>query len=346
MITRERQPPNLEMPFHTLDGAITPTENFYVRCHFPIPQINPDSWSLRIEGAVDQPAQFSLTDLKRFPRETMMATLECAGNGRIFLAPKVKGVQWELGAVGNCEWTGIRLSHLLEEAGIRSGAREVILEGADKGTIAELPRPTGEIHFARSVPIAKAMDDVLLALEMNGRPLTPAHGYPLRAIVPGWYGMASVKWLQRIVVTDEPFHGYYQTIDYAYWRRDKSGPVLVPLAQMSPKAQIARPQSNETIPVGTKYLVKGAAWGGEGGISKVEVSFDRGSSWEEASFNSPSVRHSWRLWSFTWHPTKPGNYTLLARATDCRGQTQPLDRNTDHGTYRIDHCLPVEVQVH
>ena len=161
-----------------------------------------------------------MTNCRNCRRKRFPATLECAGNSRVFLVPKVKGTQWELGAVGNAEWTGVSLGELLRQAGVKSGAIEVILEGADSGAIAEPPRPAGKIHFARSIPLGKAMDDVLLAFRMNGQPLAPAHGFPLRAIVPGWYGMAAVKWLQRVVVTDRPFNGYYQTVDYAFWKKD------------------------------------------------------------------------------------------------------------------------------
>jgi DMSO/TMAO reductase YedYZ molybdopterin-dependent catalytic subunit len=345
MITREKQPPNLEMPFGELDGFITATECFYVRCHFPIPEIDAGTWRLSLEGLMNKPGQFSLEDLQKLPRETITATLECAGNGRVFLVPKVKGVQWELGAVGNAEWTGIRLGDLLELTKIREGAHEVILEGADKGTIAEPPRPAGEVHFARSVPIAKAMNDVLLALEMNGQPLTPAHGSPLRAVVPGWYGMASIKWLQRIIVSDQPFNGYYQTVDYAFWQRNHSGPTLIPLTEMQPKAQIARPENSEVISAVKTYLIKGAAWTTNAEITKVELSFDGGNSWRTAILDKESKKNAWRLWHFEWNAPDAGKHTLLARATDSRGGVQPLERNADNGTYMINHCLPIDVEV-
>jgi DMSO/TMAO reductase YedYZ molybdopterin-dependent catalytic subunit len=345
MITREKQPPNLEMPFGELDGFITPTERFYVRCHFPIPEIDAGTWRLSLEGLMNKPGQFSLEDLRKLRHETITTTLECAGNGRVFLVPKVKGVQWELGAVGNAEWTGIRLGDLMELTKIREGAHEVILEGADKGTIAEPPRPAGEIHFARSVPIAKAMNDVLLAFEMNGHALTPAHGFPLRAVVPGWYGMASIKWLQRIIVTEEPFNGYYQTVDYAFWKRNGTGPTLAPLTEMQPKAQIARPQDSEAIRAGSDYLIKGTAWSGEAEISRVEISLDNGKSWSQTILEGESKKNVWRLWHFEWNAPEPGKHTLLARAADSRGRVQPLQRDADYGTYVINHCLPIEVEV-
>jgi len=196
MITREKEPPNLEMPFSALDGFVTPNEQFYVRCHFPIPKINERDWRLKIEGKVARPFAVTMDDLRQMPAHTITATLECAGNSRVFLVPKVKGVQWELGAIGNAEWTGVRLRDLLQRAGMADEAREIVLEGADNGTIAEPPRPAGKINFARSLPVEKAMDDVLLAHSMNGQPLSAAHGFPLRAIVPGACTRVEVQWLR------------------------------------------------------------------------------------------------------------------------------------------------------
>src|SRR5216110_2754246 len=176
MITREKEPPNLEMPFSALESFVTPNERFYIRCHFPIPKINERDWRLRVGGKVARPFDVIIDDLRQMPTQTITATLECAGNRRVFLAPKVKGVQWELGAVGNAEWTGFVLADILRRVSVKSSAREVVLEGADNGAIAEPPRPIGNVHFARSLPINKAMDDVILACEMNGEPLAASHG--------------------------------------------------------------------------------------------------------------------------------------------------------------------------
>src|SRR3982751_2471274 len=208
MITRQTTPLNLEMPFSSLRDFITPNERFYVRGHFPIPEIKAETWRLKVDGAGANKLELSYAELRQMPARTITATMECAGNGRSFLEPKVKGVEWDLGAVGNAEWTGVLLRDVLERAGLQPEALEAILEGSDKGEIKEPPRPAGEIHYARSVPIGKATADVLLAYEMNGEPLTPEHGFPVRAVVPGWFGMASVKWLQRIAVSEGPF-GFY-----------------------------------------------------------------------------------------------------------------------------------------
>ena len=345
MIIREKEPANLEMPFAGLDGFITPNEQFYVRCHFPIPQIDAQNWRLKIEGAVERPLELSYDEICGMKPETIPATLECAGNSRIFLS-KAKGVQWHLGAVGNAEWTGVSLGELLRQAGIKDDAREIILEGADSGAIAEPPRPDGKIHFSRSLPKEKAMDDVLLVWKMNGEPLTPAHGYPLRAIVPGWYAMASIKWLQRIIVTKERYDGYYQTIDYSRWERTDSGPVVVPITEMQVKSQIARPEINEVIDAGTNYRVRGSAWSSQAEITKVELSTDNGASWQLVRLDPVSKPNAWRLWDFAWNtPRQPGKHTLLARATDSRGRTQPATRQENSGTYMINHYLPIEVEI-
>jgi DMSO/TMAO reductase YedYZ molybdopterin-dependent catalytic subunit len=205
----------------------------------------------------------------------------------------------------------------LERAGAGDGALEVILEGADRGEIKEAPRPPGEIHYARSLPIAKAKKDVLLAYAMNGEPLAPMRGFPLRAIVPGWFGMAAVKWLHRIIVTDKPFNGYYQSIDYTYWERRDGNPTLVPLGEMQTKAQIAQPAMGERVRAGTRYRVHGAAWGGEIPVKQVELSCDGGGSWVPVTLAGDAVPNSWRLWEFLWDvPAEAGPRTLIARATD------------------------------
>jgi DMSO/TMAO reductase YedYZ molybdopterin-dependent catalytic subunit len=346
MIIREKEPANLEMAFQSLDGFITPNDKFYVRSHFPVPTVDLGSWRLGIEGAVEHPLELSYEELRACPMTTIPATMECAGNSRIFLQPKVKGVQWEMGAIGNAEWRGVSLGELLGQAGCAENACEVVLEGADTGVIPEPPRPAGRVHYARSLPLTKARHDVLLALEMNGEPLSPAHGFPLRAIVPGWYGMAAVKWLQRIIVTEQPFHGYYQTVDYAYWEPAKGGARLVPITEMQVKAAMARPAHGEVVPAGTQYRVHGAAWTAEAEIVRVELSFDAGAGWTAVSLGEETPRNCWRLWHYDWQvPSAPGFYRVVLRATDSRGRTQPLERDANLGTYMINHCLPVEVEV-
>jgi DMSO/TMAO reductase YedYZ molybdopterin-dependent catalytic subunit len=273
-------------------------------------------------------------------------TLECAGNNRDFLEPKVKGVQWGLGAVGTAEWTGVPLSVLLDRAVVRSNAREVILEGADHSMLDDPKSPPGELTFSRSVPVEKAKRDVLLAYRMNGKDLLPEHGFPVRAIVPGWYAMASIKWLQRIIISGEPFTGYYQTLDYAYWKRRGDIAELTPIAELQVKAEIAKPARGETVPANSSVRIRGAAWAGGNEILRVEVSTDEGSTWKQATLLGEPEPNAWRFWEFDWKtPSAPGKQTLVARATDSLGQSQPVHRDPDRGTYMINHLLPITVEV-
>jgi DMSO/TMAO reductase YedYZ molybdopterin-dependent catalytic subunit len=346
LIVREQEPLNLEMPFSSLDGFITPNESFYVRCHFPIPELSAKDWRLRIEGEVELPFELNYDELRAMPSRTITATLECAGNNRIFLEPKAKGVQWELGAVGNASWTGVPLVALLERARPNAGAIEAILDGADEGEVDKTPTPAGKISFCRSLPLDKARSDVLLAWEMNGEPLSATHGFPVRAIVPGWYAMASVKWLRRIIVTHRRFNGFYQSLDYTYWDRAGALPTLSPLTEQQTKAQIARPESGETIAAGSVYRVHGAAWTGTGEITGVEISLDSGQTWKDAKLLGEPVTNAWRLWEYEWRtPAAASRHTIMARATDSRGAAQPIARGGDRGTYMINHLLPVHVEV-
>src|SRR6266446_1216532 len=206
LIMRQKEPNNLETPLDQVDSYLTPTELFYIRSHFPAPKLELASYQLRIDGAVRNPFSLSYKQLRDMPSETRVASLECAGNSRVFLAPQVEGAQWELGAVGNAEWTGVPLRALLERAGIEEDGCEIVFEGADRGTPVEKPVPPGPISYARSLPRDKAVQqEVLIAYQMNGRDLPQDHGYPVRAVVPGHYGMASVEWLTRIHAVREPF---------------------------------------------------------------------------------------------------------------------------------------------
>jgi DMSO/TMAO reductase YedYZ molybdopterin-dependent catalytic subunit len=345
LIVRERNPDNLEMPFDTLDGFLTPTERFYVRNHFTAPALDARDWKLRVLGAVKRPLELSYDELLALPWRTAAVTLECAGNGRSFLEPKAKGVQWGLGAVGTAEWTGVPLSAVLERAGVKPGAVDVVLEGADRGEPKNEPKPGGPLAFARGLPLAKARGpEVLLAYKMNGAPLPPAHGRPVRAVVGGWYGMASVKWLARVIVTDRPFFGYDQTVDYAVWDRRDGPPSLVPITEIEVKASIARPSAGEVVAGGKDYTVRGAAWAGSADVTKVEVSTDGGATWEAARLTGDAVPLAWRLWEYSWKAPRPGKHVLMARATDSRGRTQPMRRDPDRRSYMINHVIPTPVE--
>jgi DMSO/TMAO reductase YedYZ molybdopterin-dependent catalytic subunit len=347
LIIRQKEPKNLEAPFDRIDSYLTPTELFYIRSHFPTPDLDRASYQLRIDGAVRRPFALSYEELRSMRSETRVATLECAGNSRVFLVPQVQGAQWELGAVSNAEWTGVPLRALLERAEISDDACEIVLEGADRGTPKEEPLPPHPISYAWSLPRAKAIQpEVLIAYQMNGRDLPLDHGFPVRAIVPGHYGMASVKWLTRIEAVREPFHGYWLTSDYAYWDSVDGKPVRRALGEMQLKSEIARPRVYETLPPNRVYTVFGAAWAGDTDVAEIAVSTDGGQTWSDAEFLDPVRRHAWRRWKFDWlTPRKPGQYTLLSRAKDASGALQPDAHDRNYGTYVINHPLPIEVFV-
>jgi DMSO/TMAO reductase YedYZ molybdopterin-dependent catalytic subunit len=346
---RSAKPAVIEFPFSEVREVITPTGEFYVRDHFPQPQLNREGWRLHIEGAVNKTLEFSYDQILAMPSRTIVCTLECAGNGRRFLIPPARGVQWELGGVGTAKWTGVPLVDVLNAAGLQPGACDVVLEGADCGEVDNDagPHPEGEIHFSRSLPLAKALDrDVLLAYEMNGEELTVAHGFPLRVIVPGWYAVASVKWLSRIFVSEQEFAGYFQTVDYGYWQQSATGPVRVPIRKIKVKAQIARPRLHEQIPIDSDYEIFGATWSGETITQFVEVSTDGGKQWQRAELLGEPIMNAWRLWRYQWHTsTTPGKTVIVARAIDREGNVQPTHHDPNNGDYMINFPFPMEVEL-
>ncbi|HVX59306.1 MAG TPA: sulfite oxidase [Pirellulales bacterium] len=348
VISRQRSPLNAEFPFPTLDSFLTPNEQFYIRTHFDVPQLKADQWTLQVEGHVEHPFAISYDELRKEKAKTLVSLLECSGNSRVLLDPPQVSIRWEQGGVSNAEWTGVPLSTILERAGVRQGAVEVILEGHDQGSFAPpQPKTPGKIHYARSLPIdAARRPEVLLAHQMNGKDLPPEHGFPVRAVVAGWYGMASVKWLRRIVVVDRPFHGMFQTFMYSIWERRFGLPTLVPVTEIGVKAQIARPMFREVVRGGSTYRIHGAAWSGRPEIAKVEISTDGGKSWSEAELAEKSMPFAWRFFEHRWNvPRRAGRQTLMARATDDRGNVQPMERDQDRRNAMINHVQAIEVYV-
>jgi DMSO/TMAO reductase YedYZ molybdopterin-dependent catalytic subunit len=347
MIMREREPENLEFPFSSLDSPITPNEQFYIRSHFAVPHVDAASYRLHVEGAVDRPFEIGYDELRRLASNSVQATLECAGNSRVFLVPQAGGAQWELGGVSNAIWTGVPLAALLERAGVKPNAVDVVMEGIDRGEPRSEPKPPGPIPFARSIPIGKARrPEVVVAHQMNGKEVPQSHGFPVRAVVPGYYGMSSVKWLTRIHVLTVPYQGYWQTTDYAFWDRSAGTPTRQPLRDMRVKSLIARPGSHEIVKAGSPYRVFGAAWTGDADVEKVELSVDAGKSWQQARLIDKPVRFAWRRWEYEWKtPTQPGRVILMSRATDSTGQRQPEQHNRDTANYAIHHVLPRVIEI-
>lgn len=348
LIVRQKSPENTEFPFASLSDWLIPTELFFVRNHFPAPDLDVRDWRLRVDGAVERPIELDLDSIKSMRSATFNAVVECAGNGRVYYVPPKEGLQWQNGAVGNAAWTGVLLREILEMAGVRQTAREVLLVGADSGVV-DTNRKTaspGPIAFARSLPLAKAVaDSTMLAYSMNDAPLTREHGYPLRAVVGGWFGMAWVKWITHITVLEQPFLGYWQARDYFRWERNLGEPRLVPLTEMEVKAQIARPVQGARLIAGQPYRIFGAAWSGEAPIRQVQVCTGDGRGWRDARLLEAERPFAWRLWEYIWTPEDVGQYKLRCRASDGAGRVQPDLQHSDFESYGANWIVPVEVTV-
>lgn len=320
LVPLKPSPFNAESAIPVLDAPLTPSPSFYVRSNFAVPDLDPAGFRVRVEGAVNQPLELSLDELKSLGSKSVATVMECAGNNRLQLAPLPSGEPWHAGAVSAGEWTGVPLRPLLERAGVKNGVIEILFEGADHGKPKDGP---GDIPFARSLPLEKALhDDTLLVYALNGEPLPRDHGAPLRVLVPQWYGMASVKWLRRIEAITEPFTGYYQRTRYIYSLAGGAPPT--PVTTMRVKSLIVTPEEGGTIPQGS-FVVRGKAWSGEGEIVKVEVAVDGGDDWRDATLlpAESGAPYSWRSWEYQWTADVAGRRALRSRATDSRGNVQP-----------------------
>ena len=251
-------------------------------------------------------------------------------------------MQWGAGAVGHAEWTGVPLRLVLERCGLEAGAAEVLFEGADVGTESDHPEP---MPFERSLPLDKALHpDTLLAFRMNGEPLDPIHGYPLRLFVPGWYGVASVKWLRRVAVLDRPFRGYFQSVKYTVERRTARGVETEVVGPMMPKSEVIRPRAGDALGLGGNRFF-GVAWSGEDSVGRVEVSTDGGATWRDTTLIGPQAPYSWTLWEYFWEAESPGEHAVLVRATSSRGRVQPAEHDALNGGYLIHHSRPLRLRV-
>jgi sulfane dehydrogenase subunit SoxC len=293
--------------------------------HYDIPAVDPAGWRLTVDGAVDHRLELDLTALRRHPRRTVAVTLECAGNGRARLQPRPVSQPWLSEAVGTAEWTGTPLAGVLAEAGIRPEAVEVVFTGADHGVERGV-----EQDYERSLPLAEALgEDVLLAYEMNGTALPVQHGYPLRLIIPGWYGMAHVKWLSRIRLLTEPFTGFQNATAYRF--KTNADQMGEPVQRVRPRALMVPPgypdfMSRTRFVRTGEHELMGRAWSGYGPIIRVEVSTDGGGTWGEAVVEPAPGRWAWHRWTFGWPARLPGRYELLARAYDAAGHVQPVEQ--------------------
>ena len=336
---------NHGLPLEALRHDLTPPGLHYVLTHYDIPYVPDDTtWQLTVGGLVRRPLRLDLADLRKFPQVTTRVTLECAGNGRALLTPRPVSQPWLVEAVGTAEWTGVPLRLLLAEAGVEPGAVDVVFTGADHGVERGV-----EQDYQRSLSVDAATGhepEVLVAYAMNGAPLPPQHGRPLRLVVPGWYGMAHVKWLRDIAVVDAPFTGFQQAVAYRLRKRPEDPGE--PVTRIAPRALLVPPgfpdfMSRTRVVRPGPVRLEGRAWSGRAPVTRAEVSTDGGRTWQEAALEPDGGhRWGWRRWRLTWTAT-PGEHVLSARATDAEGHTQPLQQPWNRGGFAVNLVQRVPV---
>lgn len=334
------RPFNAETPLGVLENETTPTDLFYVRNHFDVPSLDVDRFKLTINGAVAKPLELSLDQIKELPEKNSTIVMECAGNGRSSMTPKIKGTSWNLGAISQAVFSGTSLHNILDMTSLSDDVREIRFSGADQGKI-----HSGETeHYIRSLPLEVANHpDTLIVWKMNDQDLTSQHGYPLRLIVPGWYGMASVKWLQEITAITQPFTGFFQSKEYVYIG-EHGIPDQTPVANMRVRSLITNPEVGTKIS-GETIHISGIAWSGEGMVEKVELSFNQGENWQLTTLNPASTIHGLSRWEFDLHPEEAGRYSIIARATDSAGNEQPLKSIWNKGGYGNNAAHQIELTI-
>jgi DMSO/TMAO reductase YedYZ molybdopterin-dependent catalytic subunit len=344
MIVRSARFLDLEAPPEFLGSFITPVSRFFVRNHMHEPSaLDAHDWKLSIGGEVEKPYTLNLEELSKLQTRVVTNTLECAGNGRALHNPSVPGVQWAKGAVGTARFSGPTLKTLLERAKPKSSAKHVMFRGLD-----DVP---GKVPpFIRSIPIEKALQvDTLVATKMNGAPLTRHHGFPSRALVPGWVGAASCKWLTEIKLLGQPFDGNFMSPGYRMPNQPvKPGEAVKPedthsVTTLNVKSVIVTPSHGSTLKA--PIVLRGMAWAGEANIVKVEISTDAGSSWAPATLGSEHAKYAWRIWTYNWKPSRPGEYTIMSRATDSQGRVQPAVAEWNPSGYFYNAYDQVKVHV-
>ncbi len=350
LILLTSRPPQLETPLKYFMELVTPNDALFVRWHLAnIPtSIDVNQWRLKVNGNTEKEVQFSLDDLKnKFEKVTYTAVIQCAGNGRSLFEPRVIGGQWKNGAMGNVTWTGARLKDILKQVGMKAGSVDVSFNGLDTGTLPTVP------DFVKSLPIDKALeDDMLIAYEMNGQPLTMLNGFPARLIVPGWYATYWVKSLSDITVLNKPFDEFWMKTAY----RIPDNPCgcippgskpqkTIPIHRMTTRSLIITPEERSGLKVNKPVDIRGIAFSGGYSIKDVVVSSDGGKSWGQAKLGKDLGRYSWIQWSYPWRPQKPGKYTLMARATNSIGESQPFEGLWNPSGYLWNKVEPLAVVV-
>ena len=350
LILLTSRPPQLETPMRYFDRAITPNEAFFVRYHiFPIPtSVDLATWRLKVTGAVERPLELSMEDLRgKFAPASVVAVNQCSGNGRGHFAPRVFGGQWSNGAMGNAEWTGVRMQDILKMAGLKAGAVEVTFNGLDAPAASTVP------DFVKSLTVERIMQDpdVLVAHQMNGDALPMLNGYPARLVVPGWYSTYWVKNLFEITVLDHPFDGFWMKTAY----RIPDTPCgcvepgtqparTVPISKMNVRSFMASPEDGATLHVGRVAVLKGIAFDEGSGIRQVETSTNGGHAWQPAALGRDHGPYSFREWSARWTPPKAGRYRLMVRAVSNRGESQTTEPLWNPGGYLRNVIEHVDVR--
>lgn len=337
LITRSLIPENQETPIHFISFLQPVADSlFYLRNHFHYPIMTPESFMLKISGSVDHALQIHYSEILKLPSKSNRVVIECSGNKRASFKEKVFGEQWEDGAMSEGIWKGVPLKTLLEYTGFNEGVSEVVFRGRDAGIKTNQP-----VHFERSLPIAKALHpEVMIAYEYNGKPIPHKHGFPFRLIVPGWYGMASVKWLKEIILIKDKFTGPFQSDDYVYYYKNGTSE---PVTTNRVNSTIQQPLDRQLVKNGT-YEIRGIAWTGSGVIVKVELSFDNGVNWEQARLDNTPTEHQTVSWSYT-KDFKTGNvYHISVRATDSEGKTQPADAIWNKKGYGYHGVMQITVK--
>ncbi|MEC1715916.1 sulfite oxidase [Schinkia azotoformans] len=343
LTSKRLSPENQESPIHFLYEWLTPIKYFYRRNHFPYPVLTKENFLLSITGEVSHPRFLSYDKLLSMPVKSLLIPLECAGNKRANFMPKVYGEQWEDGAISQGKWTGVPLRNILQKAGVSNDAKEVVFDGADYGT---KPTIDESIPFQRSLPIEKAMHpDTIIAYKYNNKPLTFKQGYPLRLIVPNWYAMASVKWLSKITVINHTFAGPFQADDYVYYPHKDSDNDKIPVTLLNVNSTIQKPINLSILNTGTHYI-QGMAWTGCGIITEVQIGFDKGEPWHNATlYKFPHENYSWVFWSIQWKVEEKGEYTIFSRAKDSNGRIQPLTAFWNRKGYGFNAVTKVNVKI-
>jgi DMSO/TMAO reductase YedYZ molybdopterin-dependent catalytic subunit len=343
LLTRSLQPENQETPIQFIETDFLTSHLFYRRNHFSYPMLTTANYWIPINGSVNTPILFSMQDILQLPSKTIKTVLECAGNKRSLFEPKVFGEQWGKGAISQGAWKGVPLKALLELAGVKDGAKEVVVEGYDFGNRTDLDHV---FTFTRSLPITKALHpDTIIAYEYNHQPIPFKHGFPLRLIVPQWYAMASVKWIKQITVINQNFTGPFQSIDYVYYPHKETNKDARPVTTMKVNSTIQKPLDRDILNTG-KHFIKGIAWTGKGTIRKVEISTDNGQTWSNAKVdNRNKPGYEWVSWSHEWNIEEKGEYTILSKATDSFSRVQPTSPLWNRKGYGYNAVDEITVKV-